>query len=106
VDEAVFDKLSLSDYITAAAFLAVKESEGPDVVSEFSYGRVDAKDLSECGSIGDIPNESNYKSNLQAKGFTDEEIVALASLESFGILEDPKAKEVSEWPKLNTYFYK
>ncbi len=101
-----FDKLSLSDYVSVAAFLAVKESEGPNVLGEIVYGRKDAKDVSECGSIEDIPNESNYRSNLLAKGFTDDEIVALASVESFGIVKDPKEKDISIYPKLSNFFYK
>ena len=102
----MFDKLALSDYVTIAAFFAVLESEGPNVLFDIVYGREDAKDQADCGSIEDIPKESNYRSNLQAKGFTDEEIVALASLESFGIIQDPKEKDISIYPKLSNYFYK
>jgi hypothetical protein len=33
------EKLSVSDYITAYAFLVLKESEGPDILNEIGFGR-------------------------------------------------------------------
>ena len=92
-EDIVFDKLSLSDYFASAAFLVVREAEGPNILDEITFGRVDAVDEKETGSVDNIPTPSNFKSNLQAKGFTDNEIVALAAVEAFGVVWDPKKKD-------------
>ena len=39
-------------------------------------------------------------------GFIDDEIVALASVEAFGEIVDPKNRDVSKYPKLDTFYYK
>lgn len=49
---------------------------------------------------------SGYVANLKAKGFDDAEIVALASVEAFGLVWDPKKKDTSKYPKLDNYYYK
>jgi hypothetical protein len=43
---------------------------------------------------------------LKAKGFSDDEIVALASVEAFGEVWDPKKLDTSKYPKLDNYYYK
>eukprot|EP00350_Pseudokeronopsis_sp_OXSARD2_P005418 CAMPEP_0170550538 /NCGR_PEP_ID=MMETSP0211-20121228/8603_1 /TAXON_ID=311385 /ORGANISM="Pseudokeronopsis sp., Strain OXSARD2" /LENGTH=115 /DNA_ID=CAMNT_0010857155 /DNA_START=319 /DNA_END=663 /DNA_ORIENTATION=+ len=53
-----------------------------------------------------LPNEGNFKANLEGKGFTDGEIVAIASLESFGILNNPEKAAYTKYPKLDNYYYK
>jgi hypothetical protein len=105
-EDIVFDKLSLSDYFASAAYLVVREAEGPNILDEITFGRVDAVDEKETGSVDNIPTPSNFKSNLQAKGFTDNEIVALAAVEAFGVVWDPKKKDSSKYPKLDNYYYK
>ena len=58
------------------------------------------------GEVQSIPTAGNYKSNLKEKGFEDDEIVALASIESFGLVWDPKSRDGSPYPKLDNYHYK
>ena len=70
------------------------------------FGRKDAKNAGECGSVKNVPSESNYVSHLTNLGFSEKEIVALASVESFGIHRDPKQSRWSSHPKFETYFYK
>ena len=53
-----------------------------------------------------IPNKTNFKANLTAKGFNDSEIVAIASIPSYGILRDPMKSDMSIYPKLDSYYYK
>lgn len=43
---------------------------------------------------------------MKAKGFTDDEIVSLASVEAFGVVWDPKKLDTSKYPKLDNYYYK
>jgi hypothetical protein len=45
-------------------------------------------------------------SNLKAKGFDAQEIVALASIEAYGTVMDPKKLDTSKFPKLDNFFYK
>ncbi len=104
--DIVLDKLSTSDYIAYSSLLVVREAEGPNILNDFAYGRKDVTKESEVGDTKLIPNASNYKENLRAKGFSDEEIVALASIEGFGIITDPKQASVSKYPKLDNYLYK
>jgi catalase (peroxidase I) len=101
-----FDKLSLADYAVAAAFTTIQEAGGPVMLDDFVFGRKDAKNAGECGSVKNVPSESNYVSHLTNLGFSEKEIVALASVESFGIHRDPKQSRWSSHPKFETYFYK
>jgi len=44
---------------------------------------------------------------LTQKGFTDEEIVALAIIHAVGIIDDPKKKDLGQSvSKLDNYYYK
>jgi hypothetical protein len=47
-----------------------------------------------------------YRSVLQAKGFEDEEIVALAYVHAFGVVEDPSRKDGTIYTKFDNYYYK
>jgi len=58
------------------------------------------------GDVSNIPTASNFHESLKKRGFSDDEIVALASLETFGEFNDPKRQEVSNWPRLDNYLYK
>ena len=53
-----------------------------------------------------MPNASNYVDNLRSKGFSDAEIVALASVEAFGVVQDPEHARTSSFAKLDNYYYK
>lgn len=41
-EDIVLDKLSISDYFAAAAFIMIKEMEGPNIIPDIIYGRKDA----------------------------------------------------------------
>ncbi len=98
--------MSLSDYFTSAAFFVVREAEGPNILKDISYGRVDAKNEGEAGDAKLIPAPgSNYISSLKSRGFNESEIVALASIEAFGNVWDPKKRDTSKYPKLDNYYY-
>jgi len=106
-EDIVVDQLSISDYITSAAYFVVREAEGPNILSDITYGRVDAKNETEAGEVKQIPVVgSSWVSNLKAKGFENGEIVALASVEAFGVVWDPKKLDTSKYPKLDNYYYK
>ena len=106
-EDIVVDQLSISDYITSAAYFVVREAEGPNILSDITYGRVDAKNETEAGDVKQIPVVgSSWVSNLKAKGFENGEIVALASVEAFGVVWDPKKLDTSKYPKLDNYYYK
>jgi hypothetical protein len=75
------------------------------MLDEFSWGRQDATDASECGSLV-IPTGNEYVSNLRANGLSDQEIVALASVEAFGVVRDPEYAEKSIYSKFDTYYFK
>ncbi len=106
-EDIVVDQLSMSDYFAAQAFFVVREAEGPNILSDISYGRKDATSESEAGDVKQIPTiGSNYVSNLKAKGFDNNEIVALAAVEAFGVVWDPKKRDTSKYPKLDNFFYK
>ena len=101
------DKLSYADYFTSAAFFVVTESEGPNILDDLSYGRQDAKSEGESGDVAKIPSAgNNYVSNLKAKSFDGQEIVALASIEAFGQVWDPKKRDTTKYPKLDNFYYK
>lgn len=53
-----------------------------------------------------MPSTSSYVDNLRSKGFSDAEIVALASVEAFGVVQDPEHARWSNFPKLDNYYYK
>lgn len=104
-EEVPFDKLSMADYAVAAAFTTIQWAEGPVMLDEFAYGRKDATSAGECGSNTPIA-QGSYVANLQAKGFSDEEIVALASVEAFGVMRDPEQARWSTFPKFDNFYYK
>ena len=106
-EDIVVDQLSVSDYITSAAYFVVREAEGPNILSDITYGRVDAKSEAEAGDVKQIPVVGGtWVSNLKAKGFDNAEIVALASVEAFGVVWDPKKHDTSKYPKLDNYYFK
>lgn len=96
----------MTDYILDAALLVIKEAEGPNLLDDFAYGRKEIENESQAGRMESIPTSANYVSNLQAKGFTADEIVALASIEVFGQLWDPKVADQTVYPKLDNFYYK
>lgn len=99
--------MSVSDYMTSAAFFVIREAEGPNILDDISYGRIDAASDAEAGDAKNIPAPTTgYVANLKAQGFDDSEIVALASVEAFGCAWDPKKKDTSKYPKLDNYYYK
>ena len=75
------------------------------MLDEFTYGRTDASNVAECGS-SDLPSEGNYTSYLSSHGFSDEEIVALANVEAFGVVRDPSHADKSTFPRFDNYYYK
>lgn len=79
------DKYSYADYLNAAAIIIIKESEGPNMLDDIDYGRKDAKSIGK-GSINAVPNMQNFKDVLEAKGFSNEEIVALSYIPAFGVV--------------------
>src|SRR4051794_29229592 len=99
--DIVLDKVSIADYFAAAALLVIKDAEGPNVLREMRYGRVDVRNEREVGDPNLIPNASNYKDSLKARGFENDEIVALASIETFGTHVDPRKADASKYPKLD-----
>lgn len=103
--EVPFDKLSNADFAVAAAFTTIQWADGPVMLDEFAYGRKDAASAEDCGSNAPISQDS-YVAKLQAMGFTDEEVVALASVEGFGVTRDPEHARWSTYPKFGTYYYK
>ena len=50
-EDIVLDKLSISDYFTSAAFFVVREAEGPNLLNDITYGRVDAKSEQDAGDV-------------------------------------------------------
>lgn len=76
------------------------------MLNSITYGRIDATTEKEAGDVKQIPRQGEYRKNLQAKGFTDDEIVALGSLDAFGEVWDPKKRDSSKYPKLDNYYYK
>ena len=77
------------------------------MLNEISYGRKDVASETLAGDVSNIPNtSSNFRTNLKAKGFDDSEIVALAAIEAFGVVWDPKKKDTSKFPKLDNYYFK
>ena len=96
----------MSDYFAACAQITIKELEGPNIIPEISYGREDVQNKEQAGKVENIPTEQNFKSKLSEKGFTDEEIVALASIFAIGKVEDPLKMSGTVYPKLDNYYYK
>lgn len=105
-EDIVLDKFSMADYYQTAALLVIRESEGPNLLDQITYGRKDVQSESEIGSVQNIPTASNYRESLRARGFEDDEIVALASIETYGIIRDPKKLDASKFPKLDNYVFK
>ena len=88
VEDVCYDKISMADYVQGAAMVTLEAAGGPKVLDDFMWGRKDA-DQSNLGSVDNIPTADNYRSNMEAKGFSNEAIVALASIEAFGTVVDP-----------------
>lgn len=76
------------------------------MLDEFAFGRKDAETLAECGTLKSIPRGSKYVDGMVAKGFTPSEVVALAAIEAFGVVQDPSQARWSTFPKFDTYYYK
>ena len=77
------------------------------MLDEFAWGRKDAKNVNECGTpMTSIPTGNKYVEHLTAMGMSEEEIVALASIESFAVLQRPDHSRWSSHPKFETYYYK
>eukprot|EP00347_Sterkiella_histriomuscorum_P007029 403350518 len=104
-EDIVLDNLSDADYLAAAGVMILKEAHGPNILNDFTYGRKEISHSNELGSVDNIPTAKNYRSNLQAKGFTDDEIVALASLEAIGHIHDPELGKTTYYEKLDNSFY-
>ena len=102
----VFDKLSVGDYTVAAAFTTIQAAGGPVMLDDFFYGRKDAASAGECHPLSNIPTANNYVECLKEKGFTDEQIVALTSVEAFGIVQDPAHVSGSIFPRFTNHYYK
>ena len=102
----VFDKLSVGDYTVAAAFTTIQAAGGPVMLDDFFYGRKDAASAGDCNPLSNIPTANNYVDCLKEKGFTDEQIVALTSVEAFGIVQDPVHTSGSIFPRFTNYYYK
>ena len=76
------------------------------MLEDFFYGRKDAASVSECNPLSNIPTPNDFAENLKQKGFTDEQIVALSSVEAFGIVEEPLQTGGSIFPKFSNYYFK
>jgi hypothetical protein len=102
----VFDKLSYGDYSVAAAYTTIQAAGGPVMLDDFFYGRTDATSVGDCNPLSNIPTANNYVDCLKEKGFTDEQIVALTSVEAFGVVQDPVHVSGSVFPRFTNYYYK
>lgn len=105
VEDVTYDKISMADYFSAAALTTIDIAGGPKALNEFIWGRKDATEA-DLGNVENIPTENNYRSNMEAKGFTNEEIVALASVEAFGVVEDQAKARWLANPIISNYYYK
>lgn len=76
------------------------------MLDDFAWGRRDATSEAECGSLEGVPRPNNYISRLEDLGFDDNEIVALANCESFGVDVPAAHSRWSSHPKFNNYLYK
>ena len=75
------------------------------MLDEFAWGREDASSASECGKAPEsVP--SDYHGHLSQIGLSDEEVVALASIEAFSVLRNPSHSRWSEHPKFDNFYYK
>ena len=64
VEDVVCDKLSLSDYFTAAAFVALREFDGPHILNDLTYGRKDIESEGEVGNIDNLASSNKFRSIL------------------------------------------
>ena len=101
-----FDKCSLADYSVGAAFSTIQFADGPIMLDEFAWGRKDATSEAECGSLDNVPQPNGYIQRLDSLGFDSNEIVALATCESFGIDQNAAHARWSSHPKFNNHLYK
>lgn len=101
----MLDLMSDSDYLAAAGVLVLKEASGINVIDDFAYGREDVTSKTQ-GRVENIPTHANFKQNLQAKGFTNEEIVALASIEALEAINAPTLGQTSFFETLDNSLYK
>lgn len=104
--EICFDKISHADFAVAAAYTTIQAAGGPTILHDFFYGRKDATSNSDCNPLSNMPTEDNYADNMGQKGFTPEQIVALAYCEAFGVVQDPSHVRASLFPRFNNYYYK
>ena len=108
-ESIIFDKLSYGDFAVAAAYTTIQAANGPVMLDEFAFGRKDANSVEEAGDYQSIPthgSSTQFVSYLKERGFSDEEIVALASVEAFGSVNDPKRAQLSSFPVLDNFYYK
>ncbi len=100
-----FDKISHADYAVTGAMTTITWAGGPVMLDDFFYGRKDATSESECNAITNFPTAENYKDNMMAKGFTAEQVVALANCEAFGVVRSPENERWSTCPRFDNYYY-
>jgi len=100
-----FDKTSNADYAVAGAMTTITWAGGPVMLDDFFYGRKDAASESECNDISNVPHAGNYAENMMAKGFTAEQVVALANCEAFGVVRSPNNVRWSNHPRFDNYYY-
>ena len=97
----IFDHMGHADYAVGAAYTTIQLAGGPTILHDFFYGRKDAQSASDCNPISNMPNESNYADNMMQKGFTPDQVVALAYCEAFGVVQDPAHVRASLFPKFD-----
>jgi len=76
------------------------------MLDEFAWGRKDATSEAECGSLDLVPQPNGYIKRLGDLGFDSNEIVALATCETFGVSRNAARSRWSSHPKFNNYLYK
>lgn len=103
------DKLSLSDFTHLGAAFAIYAATGPGFSNELTYGRVDCASAEEAATFGSAPcpteGVSAYKDGFLARGFTDEETVALSYIHAFGKVQHPNQTLRSTHSYFDNYFY-
>ena len=76
------------------------------MLDDFFYGRKDAASASDCNSLSNLPTNNNFADCLKDKGFNNEQTVALAICDAFGVVQDPAHARSSIFPKFDNYYYK
>ena len=86
--------------------MAIKESSNINIMDNIYYGRQDAtKEEADKLPVKSFTHES-YKQHLQSLGLDEAEIVAFASIEAFGRVQDPEHQRGSRYALLDNYYYK